>query len=194
MDEVPILGSEEERQLVNQFLAYHGAPAYVRRAREVEESFRALVERCRQKREEWLTLVRVRLGTLRELAGEWERLRPLVEEGQLEALQKMHAELQPRLRVEVPRARSERPLRRALRELCESLEAFNRRWLDFLRQVNLEHVNGLREGYNRYYVIEKECAVRSPQLARQGFVRLEPATAADLEAQLPPLPVPRPRA
>jgi hypothetical protein len=194
MDEIPIAGSVEERQLVNRFLSYHGAPAYVCRARGVEEAFRAVLERCRHKREELLALVRIRLGTLRELAGEWERLRPLLAEGELKVLQRMHEELQPRLRVPVSRARRERALRGALRELCESLESFNRRWLDFLRQVNLAPLNELREGYNRYYVLEKECAVRSPQLARQGFVRLEPATTADLEAHFPPLPVPRPRA
>ena len=41
---------------------------------------------------------------------------------------------------------------------------------DFLRDVNLSRVNALRDGYNRYYVLEKECAVHSPQLARQEAV------------------------
>ncbi len=80
---------------------------------------------------------------------------------------------------------------RALRELNESLESFNRRWRAFLEGVNLAHVNELREGYNRYYVLEKECALRSPFLARQGFVRMPPATVADIAALLPPLPIPR---
>src|SRR5262249_36346535 len=110
------------------------------------------------------------------------------------ALRKMHAELQPRLRLPVSPTTSARALRRALSELCASLEGFNRRWARFLGEVNLAHVNERRDGYNRYYVIEKECALRSPQLARQGFRPLAPATAADVEALLPPLPVPRPRA
>src|SRR5436305_14443398 len=101
MEDVPILGSEDERHLVNRFLSYHGAPAYVRRAREVEEAFRALIERCRRQRDEWLGLVRIRLGTLHGLAGDWEQLRPLLDEGQLEVLRKLHAELQPRLRLPV---------------------------------------------------------------------------------------------
>jgi hypothetical protein len=193
MEDVPILGSEDERHLVNRFFSYHGAPAYVRRAREVEEAFRALVERCRRQRDEWLGLVRIRLGTLHGLAGDWEQLRPLLGEEQLGALRKMHAELQPRLRLPVAPTSSQRALRRALRELCESLEGFNRRWARFLGEVDLSWVNELRDGYNRYYVIEKECALRSPQLARQGFRPLPPATAADLEALLPPLPGPRPR-
>ncbi len=191
MDEVPILGSNEERQLVNQFLAYHGAPAYVRRAREVEEAFEALLERCRRHREEWLPMVRVRLGTLNALAGEWQRLAPLVTDGDLEALRRLHEELSPRLRVPVARTSSRRTLRRALRELRESLENFNRRWSAFLETLDLTFVNELRDGYNRYYVVEKECAVRSAALARQGFRPLEPVTVAEVVAALPPLPVPR---
>jgi hypothetical protein len=40
-------------------------------------------------------------------------------------------------------------------------------------------------------VLEKECAVRSARIARQGFVPLEPLTIDDVSAQLPLLPVPR---
>jgi hypothetical protein len=193
MEDVPILGSEDERRMVQQFLVYHGAPAYVRRTREVEEAFRALVERCRRQREEWLMLVRIRLGTLHALAGDWEPLRALLDDDQLESVRTLHAELQPRLRIPVLQTSSVRALRRALAELCDSLEGFNRRWAKFLREVDLSYVNELRDGYNRYYLIEKECAVRSPQLARQGFRPQPPATAAELEAVLPPLPVPQPR-
>ncbi|MCI0461684.1 MAG: hypothetical protein L0Z62_32435, partial [Gemmataceae bacterium] len=176
---------------VNQFLAYHGAPAYVRRAREVEEAFETLLEKCRRQREEWLPMVRLRLGTLHALAGDWERLTPLVTDGEVEALRRLHEELSPRLRVPVARASSQRALRRALRELRESIENFNRRWSAFLEKLELTYVNELRDGYNRYYVVEKECAVRSPALARQGFRPLEPVTAADVAAALPPLPAPQ---
>jgi hypothetical protein len=57
--------------------------------------------------------------------------------------------------------------------------------------VDLSQVNALRDGYNRYYVLEKECASRSPRTARHGFRPLPPLTADDLAALLPPLPVPR---
>jgi hypothetical protein len=110
------------------------------------------------------------------------------EVGVLEALEEA---LQPRLRAPVEPARSARAVRRALRELVASLERFNRRWREFLPTVDLGRVNELREGYNRYYLLEKECALRSPALARQGFRPLPPLTLADLEALLPPLPVPQ---
>jgi len=85
---------------------------------------------------------------------------------------------------------SSRTLYRALRELTESIERFNRRWRELLQKVDLTKVNELREGYNRYYVLEKECALRSPRLARQGYSPLPPVTVEELRALLPPLAVP----
>ena len=60
-----------------------------------------------------------------------------------------------------------------------------------MREVKLDAVNDLRDGYNRYYLIEKECAIRSPTLARRGFVRLEPLKHENLFEALPLLPLPR---
>src|SRR6266542_655077 len=185
MDDVPIVGSEAGMDPVKQFMAQGGAPAYVRRARETEGAFLEVVERCRQKREEWLPMVRLRLGMLYALAGDWLRLRPLLADGHLEPLVRLHEELSPRLRVAVEPTSSVRTLRRALRELVESLETFNRRWQAFLPGVDLTWVNELRDGYNRYYVIEKECVVHSPHLARQHFHPLPPATVDDIAAALP---------
>ena len=105
-------------------------------------------------------------------------------------MQDLENELTPRLRVRIEPTPSGRKLQRALRALRDSLETFNRRWLDFLPSVDLSPVNEAREGYNRYYLLEKECAVRSPRLARQGFKHLELLTTQDLTAMLPTLPIP----
>jgi hypothetical protein len=188
VDEVPILGRGDDRQIFNEFFAHYDAPAYVRRARKVQEAFDQLVDRCRRKRDEWLQMVRIRLGLLRALAGDWAALRSWLGEGPIALLRRLEADLKPRLRVPVEPNTSERALRRALAELTESIERFNRRWLAFLSTVDLAPVNEVRDGYNRFYLLEKECAVRSPRLARQGFQRLEPLTTADLTAFLPPLP------
>jgi hypothetical protein len=48
----------------------------------------------------------------------------------------------------------------------------------------------MRDGYNRYYLLEKECALRSARVAREGFVRLAPLTLDDIRKMLPLLPVP----
>jgi hypothetical protein len=188
MEEVPIPGGDRFR---SQIEAGYDGPAYVRRGRQVQQAFDDLLHRGRRQRDKWLPMVRLRLALLHALAGDWERLRPLLAHGeQLEDLQRLHAELQPRLRSQVDRTSSVRALRGALRELRESIEYFNRRWLAFLPTLDLARVNELRDGYNRYYLLEKEMAVRSPRIARQGFVRLEPLTMQDLLAALPPLPVP----
>jgi hypothetical protein len=190
VEEVPILGRGDERQIVNEFFANYDAPAYVRRARRVQEALEAVLAKCRRQRDEWLGVARTRLGLLRGLAGGWEALRPWLTEEGLDVLRFLETELAPRPRVPIEITHSPRVLERAFRDLCASLERFNRRWLAFLLSVDLAPVNELREGYNRYYLLEKECAMRSPRLARQGFQHLEPLSAATLAETFPPLPVP----
>jgi hypothetical protein len=189
VDDMTIPGREDH--WLQELIGRYDAPAYVRRAREVQGAFDELVARCRRQREGWLDMVRLRLGTLRALAGGWEALRPLLAGDQVHLLDQLHESLRPRLRVPVEPTPSARALRRALAELTESIERFNRRWREFLRGVDVTPVNDLREGYNRYYVLEKECAVRSARVARHGFRRLEPLSVDELAALLPPLPVPR---
>ncbi len=93
------------------------------------------------------------------------------------------------MRIPIAATSSTRRLRRALKELCASLEVFNRRWQAWLTGLDLTHINQLRDGYNRYYLIEKECALRSARVAREGFVRLAPLTLDDVRALLPALAV-----
>jgi hypothetical protein len=191
MDEEIILSRDETNEAFKRFLSQL-APAYIRRARGVQAAFDQLLEHCRRRRAEWLEIVRMRIGILHALAGDWDNLRPfLADDDQLDILRYHLAALASPLRAPIEPTTSARTLRRALRELLESLERFNERWRAFLASVDLSAVNELRDGYNRYYVLEKECAVRSPRVARQGFVPLEPLTIDDISAQLPLLPVPR---
>ena len=137
MDEVSIPGVENSRDAFKTFQAMYDAPAYVRRARGVEAAYDGLIERCRRQRDEWLAMVRLRLGVLRAMAGEWPALLPcLADEEQLRRLERMHHELAPRLRSPVARTTSSRRLRRGLAELRESIELFNRRWQTFLPTVD----------------------------------------------------------
>lgn len=192
MEEEVILGRDESSEAFKRFLSQYDAPAYIRRARGMQAAFDQLLEHCRRRRAEWLELVRLRIGMLHALAGDWANLRPfLADDEQLDILRYHLAALAAPLRAPVEPSASGRALRRALRELHESLERFNHRWEAFLNGVDLTAVNDLREGYNRYYVLEKECAVRSARIARQGFVPLAPVTTGDLIAQFPLLPMPR---
>ncbi|HEY7153363.1 MAG TPA: hypothetical protein VH575_05320 [Gemmataceae bacterium] len=192
MEEEVVLGRDDGNEAFKRFLAQYEAPAYIRRARAVQAALDQLLDRCRRQRAEWLKMVRLRIGMLHALAGEWDNLRPfLADDDQLDILRYFLATLASPLRAPVEPTTSARALRRALRELHESLELFNRRWQVFIANVDLTPVNELRDGYNRYYVLEKECAVRSARIARQGFVRMEPMTTDDLTAEFPLLPVPR---
>jgi hypothetical protein len=185
MSEEP-LGEAEGRE-VAELVAQFDAPAYIRRARGVELALEDLLVRCRQQRSEWLAMARLRLGRLHALAGDWNALRRWLAEDDLAALAALHRELEPKLRVPVAATRSRRRLRGALAELVESLERFNRRWSKYLAKLDLSPINELRESYNRYYILEKECALRSSALARQGFQPLTTLTHAEVEAMLPPV-------
>ena len=189
------LGRDEADEAFKRYMAQLNVPAYMRRAREVQAAFDQLIGYCRRQRAEWMGIVRLRIGMLHALAGDWENLRPfLADDDQLDILRYHLAALASPLRSPVEPTTSARSLRRALRELHESLERFNERWRAFLANVDLTAVNELRDGYNRYYVLEKECALRSPRIARQGFEPLKPLTVDDVSAQLPLLPMPRLRA
>jgi hypothetical protein len=192
MDELAIAGSDDGREL-RQLLSQYDAPAYVRRARAVEGAYEALLARCRRERAEMAAMVRVRLGQLFALAGSWTALRPLLEDdGQLSLLRQLYDDLQPNLRGAPAPTASTRALRRALFALCESMHRFNERWTGFLSTLDLNAVNAARDGYNRHYVLEKECALRSPRLARIGFWPLPALTPDDMAASFPNLSVPRP--
>jgi hypothetical protein len=192
MEEEIILGRDESGEVFKRFLSQYDGPAYVRRARGVQAAAEQLFDHCRRHRAEWLEMARLRISILHALAGDWDNLRPLLaDEEQLDILRYLLASLASPLRAPLEPTTSFRSLRRALRELLDSLERFNQRWSAFLMGVDLTAVNELREGYNRYYVLEKECAVRSPRVARHGFVPLQPLTIDDLAAQFPLLPMPR---
>jgi hypothetical protein len=161
------------------FLGLYDVPAYVRRARAVEQACEDLLERCRRRRAELLREVCDRVARLRpEIAGtgilaELEAALPPLAEGPAEPLRP-------------------RQLRREVSELAAAVERFNGAWAGFLGRLDLLPVNALREGYNRYYLLEKECALRSPSLARRGYQPLDPLTLDEVAALFPPLPVPNP--
>ena len=88
-------------------------------------------------------------------------------------------------------ATSDAAIRRLLSELIASWERFNSRWLAYVNDLDLERVNRLRDGYNRYYLLEKECAIRSSRTAGAGFVPLPAVSVEDVLAEFPLLKVPQ---
>jgi hypothetical protein len=150
-----------------------------------------VVDNCLKQREEWLKFVRLSLGTLYALAGSTAALDEFLgNQEQLQILEQLMKDLQPHLRVPPTPTSSARHLRQALAEVRDAIERFNERWRDFIAGLNLEHVNAVRELYNRFYVLEKECALGSSRVARSGFQKLNPLRPDDFLKVIPLLPVP----
>jgi hypothetical protein len=192
MQELPPVGSSEDRHLFQMILGYYDAPAFIRRIKRVEEAGRVIKEHLHRKREDELAMVRLRIGQFRALAGDWQAVRPLLAtEESLDLLRDLHDALEPKLRLPLEPTNSLRTLRGALQELVEAMEAFNRRWRKYIDGFDLTIVNALRDGYNRHYLVEKECALGNGAVARLGFKRLDPVTTADLLRDAPLLEMPQ---
>ncbi len=167
----------EPDQLFKQVAAHYDVPAFARRARRVEDAYAELLERCQAQRAAWLVVVRARLARVAAFGAIDDRFRELA------------AALDVALPTPVA-VGNKRQAQRARAELADSVERFNRRWTRYLESLDLDSLNREREDYNRYYVLEKECALRSARLARVGFVPLRPITSRDLAQRFPPLVVP----
>jgi hypothetical protein len=126
------------------------------------------------------------------LAGGWDAIGHwLPAADDLAQLERLHDELQSRLRLSLEATTSRRVLRAAVRDLLESMEMFNERWERYLEKVDLTPVNKARDDYNRYHLFEKECAVGSARVARMGYVKMIPATLDELASLFPPLAMSR---
>jgi hypothetical protein len=176
---------DDDRNLLMQLVARYEPPAYIRRARRVEVAYEAVIERCRRQRSEWLAGVRLHLKALDAAASD-EDLRTRFGNATMAAIESLRLEAGiDRQAAEYLRLRS---LHSLLRYLRSSVARFNRRWSAFLDQVDLSELNRLRDGYNRFYMLEKECAVGSIRLAAATYRRLEPMTHHELRGQFPLLP------
>lgn len=183
--------SEEDRRILQEMVGRSGSPAFIRRAKLVETTWTDVLALGAKARLERLTMVRLRLGQLRALAGSWIALRSRLAETDLVYLSNLHDELQPRLRLPLQSTTTTRVLRAAAHDLVEAMEMFNARWARWLAKVDLRPVNQARDDYNRYYLFEKECSVGSARVARIGFKKQDPVTLDDLIRQFPALTVPR---
>jgi hypothetical protein len=182
---------DEDRRIVQEIAGRFDAPSFMRRAKLVETSWNNLVEQLALLRRKKLEMVALRLGQLHALAGSWDSLRErLASEEDLLELQRLHAELKPQLRLPLTATTSSHKHFAAMRRLIEAMEGFNRRWPRVLVKVDLTRVNEIREAYNRYYLLERECALGSARAGRDGFQRLEPIGLEDLHRHFPPLLLP----
>lgn len=180
---------DEELLTFQRFMLAFDTPAYLRRARQVEGEWRHLVAVCERERQRLLELPRLRLTQLFAAADAVRHPEQLpFEAGLRQTLLELYRGWNCTLRTNVAVARRPADLQLYVRRLAEAFARFNQQFAAYLAAVDLGPVNRLRDGYNRFYLIEKECAVRSVQTARQGYEPLPPATLDDLRRLFPPLP------
>ncbi|MCA9052327.1 MAG: hypothetical protein KDA75_00755 [Planctomycetaceae bacterium] len=180
---------DEELLTFQRFMLAFDSPAYLRRARQVEAEWTHLVAHCERERGRLLEMPRLRLAQLIAATGaERHPERLPVDGGLRDSLLALHKEWLTALRAAVPSAPNAAAVAALLENVGDSFARFNRRWEMFLTGVDLTPVNRAREGYNRYYVLEKECAVRSERTALEGFEPLPMVSSDDLRELFPPLP------
>jgi hypothetical protein len=176
----------DEGYFVQRILGQSDVPAFIKRAARTAEALECLLAYCRHHYEKLLISVRAHFALIGKVVRTWDELSVALQgSGELDFVQSLQKRLGIELSFFGERKPSARTVRRALRELKASIEQFNRRWRRFLERVDLLPVNDARAAYNRYYVLEKECAVRSLRVARQGFKPLPPIKVEDLAAEFP---------
>lgn len=78
----------------------------------------------------------------------------------------------------------------ALRQFLDSAERYNRNWCSYIDGLDLELVNKPRRDFNKFYVLEKECAFGSARVA-DGFEPLGMIDSSFLYGRFPLLMLPK---
>ncbi|RUL87784.1 hypothetical protein [Tautonia sociabilis] len=179
------LGSVEAE--IQQMLGLFDAPSFSRRGQDLEDAITRLHGRCARARSGMLEMVVLRLRQWASVAtgpDDWDD----VLEGPVAPLWPIAGAPDPSWADSPAPGRRRRAV---ARDLAASVERFNRRWSRFVRGLDLGPVNRRIEAYNRYYILEKECALGSHRLATRFFQPYDPLSADLLLDRHPPLPAPR---
>src|SRR5262245_8581567 len=141
--------NNSDRRLYEKNTPLSDAPAFLRRARAVEDAWTRLLDRCRGKRDLLLEMPRMRLARLFALAPlPSPLLASRLGREELAYLEGLLAQWQPRLRSAVRPAKSAAELARPISDLARSFSRFNTRWLAFVGELDLAPLNKLREDYH----------------------------------------------
>ena len=160
-----------------------GVPAFVRRANALEEALTTLHDRIRAERSRRLRYLH---GAARELEASRQRGAALPP-GIASALEEITGE-GTRFRPGAPAPAVPSPRRAAMliRRLRRRIIEFNARWSAYLAAASLDEVRSLQIGYNRWYPLEREFALRG---VRMSFTPVRLLEREDLIRMHPGLPV-----
>lgn len=172
---------------LRQMLGFFDVPAFARRGQDLELALERLHARLRRERSEMLEMVRLRLRQW-SAAVEGPDAWPSAFAGPLANLWPLTGAEEPAVwgtAVAPPRRR-----RAIARDLIASVGRFNGRWEGRIGALNLDALNLMIDQYNRYYILEKECVLRSSRLAARHFTPHPHLTHDGLLTVYPPLPLP----
>ncbi len=173
----------EARRLLGMF----DLPAFARRGQELDSALVRLHARCGQQREDRLDMVHLRLRQWAAAVEGPESWRGVF----LASLDPLWEQAGAPVPVWGRAIVTGRRRRGVGRDLAASVERFNRRWEDFLAGIQLSAINTLVDHYNRYYLLEKECVLRSTRLAARLYSPRTHVTVALLRERYPLLSVPQ---
>ena len=183
-----VLGrSTDWDDLTQRLIGLFDQPAYMRRALRVEDAIRGLEQRLFKQREQQLEFVRRPLRIWRALSQRDPAIAERLNENNRQVLDTL---LTTVLTDNRPLAGSlwlPRP-RKVLTEIHHAVERFNERWGQLLDVVDVSPINQRIDEYNEHYLLEKECAFRSPRAAARGFQPLAHVDRHWLKSLHPPLP------
>lgn len=190
MDESNGVAGDPIAQLV---LGQFDAPAFIRRAKSVEMDTETLFFQCQKHRNSWLHQPQRSFHGIKARVGgtppDWQRL--LAWSKQPEQIAYLHALdpfLEPALRFPPKPARWFWGISQEIETLRSQIRSFNQAWLVWVRELDFTQINSARDGYNKWYLLEKECSVLSRAVASQGFEPLPLLQPDDILARFPLLP------
>jgi hypothetical protein len=177
----PALSHGDLSNDARRLLGLYDVPAFLRRSVRVERAVARIVERCRTAYEAQLDGVRLRLRfwnssiALTPNGANSARGASFADPTALLVADRLSDRILGDRRTVARGARAPAP-RSAWLDLQASVDRFNGRWRTFVTTIDLGEVNRLIDGYNRNYLVEKECVMSSVKLAHRGFTPMNHLT------------------
>ncbi len=190
MDESNGAAGDPIAQLV---LGQFDAPAFIRRAKSVEMDTETLFYKCKKHRDSWLHQPQRAFHNIKSRVGgtppDWQRLATWTKQPeQIAYLRKLDPYMEPTLRFPPKPSRWFWGISQEIETLRRQIKGFNQAWLEWVGGIDLAEINTARDGYNKWYLLEKECSILSRAVASQGFEPIPLLKAGDILTWFPLIP------